>query len=153
MIIRPARIDEMEVLSQLAWDAKRHWGYSPQTMESWRDELTIDASRFDESPPIVAELQGEVVGTYRLIQNNDNLELDFLWVHPKCMRQGIGKALIEHAVAAARLHGANNLNVDADPNAVEFYIKCGARRVGQVSAPIAEQPNRVRYLLELDLKN
>lgn len=153
MIIRPAKIDETGSLSRLAWEAKQHWGYSLQTMESWRDELTIDARRFAESPPMVAELDGEIAATYRLVEDGDDVELDFLWVHPKFMRRGIGGKLIAHAVAEARSRGAKKLNIDADPNAVDFYVRCGAYRLSKVSAPIDEQPNRVRHLLEIDLRS
>jgi hypothetical protein len=34
--------------------------------------------------------------------------------------------------------------VDADPNAESFYLDCGADRCGGVSAPLPEQPDRVR---------
>lgn len=153
LVIRTAHIDESELLSQIAWDAKSHWGYPPQTMNAWREELTIDVSRDTEFPTMVAECDGKIAGTYRLARDDRNLELDFLWIHSSFMRKGIGKALVAHAIAKAHSQGVSRLNIDADPNAVEFYEKCGARRIGTVAAPIDEQPNRVRHLLAIDLRN
>jgi molybdenum cofactor cytidylyltransferase len=60
------------------------------------------------------------------------------------MHRGIGRALLAHALATAARGGAAEVIVDADPNAESFYLECGAIRRGEVAAPIAGQPNRVR---------
>lgn len=44
--------------------------------------------------------------------------------------------LFRHAVDCARLEGATELRIVSDPNAIEFYEKLGARRVGSVASQI-----------------
>jgi len=72
-----------------------------------------------------------------------------LWVAPEHMRQGFGRALLFHALQTAALGGASFIHIDADPNAESFYVACGAARIGEVPAPIAGQPNRIRPQLML----
>ena len=48
-------------------------------------------------------------------------------VHPDVRRQGIGKRLVERAVAMAREAGAEWLHVDFDPEVRAFYESCGFR--------------------------
>jgi len=60
------------------------------------------------------------------------------------MRRGVGRALVSHALQTASRGGASEVTVDADPNAEAFYLDCGAVRCGEVAAPIAGQPTRVR---------
>jgi predicted N-acetyltransferase YhbS len=120
-------------------------------MDSWHSTLTLQAMDIDLSPPYVAEEAGEVVGFYQLIADGDKMELEHMWVKPQFMRQGIGKQLVAHAIAAAKARGARTIVIDADPNATAFYLSCGAYRVGEVAAPIPNQPQRVRQLLEIDL--
>jgi GNAT superfamily N-acetyltransferase len=48
-------------------------------------------------------------------------------VHPDLRRQGIGKRLVEGAVAMAREAGAEWLHVDFEPEVRAFYESCGFR--------------------------
>jgi hypothetical protein len=48
-----------------------------------------------------------------------------------------------------RAAGIGELHIDADPHAEAFYRSHGALRVGQLDAPIANQPQRVRPQLLL----
>jgi hypothetical protein len=39
-MIRPARVDEAHLLSDLALRSKAYWGYSPELIEQCREELS-----------------------------------------------------------------------------------------------------------------
>ena len=104
----------------------------------------MSAEKIRRQPTVVAERDGEVVGFYSLACADAAWQLDDLWVAPNCMRQGIGRMLMEHALEAATRAGARSLAVDADPNAEPFYLRCGAVRRNVVPAPIAGEPGRVR---------
>jgi len=144
MNIRPAVESEAEELSDLVMRAKAHWGYSAEALEGWRPELAVSPTNVREGPAFVAVVGAEVVGFYSLRTSRAAWELDNLWVLPKFMHQGIGRALLTHALATAARGGASEVTVDADPNAESFYLECGAIRRGDVPAPIPGQPKRVR---------
>ena len=77
--------------------------------------------------------------------------LDNLWVLPSFMNRRIGRFLLAHALKVAARSGALEVTVDADPNAESFYIACGARRRGEIAAPIPGQPDRVRPQLSFKI--
>jgi ribosomal protein S18 acetylase RimI-like enzyme len=142
--IRPAQGREAEALTAIALDAKAYWGYPADTIESWKHELTVLTQTITSRPTFVAVLGDEIVGFYSLSPSHHSWELDHLWVLPRFMDRGIGRALVAHALETAARGGASSVTVDADPNAESFYLACGADRCGEVPAPIPGEPGRVR---------
>lgn len=147
--IRAAHVDEAQVLSQLAVEAKAKWGYAQQQLRAWKDALKVSPHSIQQFPTFIAELDGEIAGFYQLGTSVSPWELEHFWVKPSSMRQGVGRTMLSHAVALAAEAGLTELAIDADPNAEPFYVACGARRVGAVSAPTEGNPDRVRPQLRL----
>jgi GNAT superfamily N-acetyltransferase len=149
MHIRQAVAGDAEELSALALRAKAHWGYADTQLEEWRPVLEVSGEAVLARPTFVAEFNRRIVGFYSIMPSAVAWELDNLWVEPEHMRHGFGRALVLHAVQTAALGGASSIHIDADPNAELFYVACGAARIGEVAAPIAGQPNRIRPQLVL----
>ena len=142
--IRPAVAHEAQALSALALEAKAHWGYSREAIESWKDELRISPENVASKPTYVGAIDGVAAGFYSLAASGTTWELDNLWIAPRFMQRGIGRALLAHALELAFRGGASSVSVDADPNAEAFYLSCGATRCGETPAPIPGQADRVR---------
>lgn len=51
-------------------------------------------------------------------------------VRPQCRRHGLGRRIVEHIERVADSQGASLLFLNARLEAVEFYLGCGYRRVG-----------------------
>lgn len=152
MLIRRAEEQDASALSAIAMAAKAHWPYTAAQLEAWRDDLTISAELIASAPTYVAELEGEIAGFYSLIHEGQTWSLEHLWVAPDQMRRGIGRALLSHAMDFAARSGAASIAVDADPYAEPFYIACGARRVGAITAPVEGDPARQRPQLLLAIR-
>ena len=116
MNIRPALGNEAEALSALALQAKAYWGYSANTIELWKQDLTVSTDTITSRPTYVAALGDEIVGFYSLLPSNHSWKLDNLWVLPQFMDRGIGRALVVHALETAARGGASSVTVDADPS-------------------------------------
>jgi len=142
--IRPAQGHEAKALTAIALEAKAFWGYPADTIESWKQELTVSTQTVTSRPTFVAVIADEIVGFYSLSPSHDAWKLEDLWVLPRFMDRGIGRALVAHALETAARGGASSVMVDADPNAESFYLACGADRCGEVPAPIRGEPGRVR---------
>jgi ribosomal protein S18 acetylase RimI-like enzyme len=149
MNIRRAVAEDCEALTALALRAKAHWGYTANQLEKWRPLLTISRVTLAARPTFVGEVDGILVGFYSLAPGSGPWQLDDLWVGPEHMRRSIGRGLFLHAWETAVAGGASCLLIDADPNAEEFYIACGAMRIGEVPAPIEGHADRVRPQLKL----
>lgn len=146
MIIRPAAKSEAGRLSEIAHDAKRHWGYPDHWIRHWQDDLTISPDYVLSNPVYVAEREGELLGFYALVVRDDKAVLDHLWVSPKHIGAGVGKELFIHAMQSAARRNISNVEVSSDPNAEGFYQKMGAHRVGETVSEIDGQPRTLPHL-------
>ena len=148
-MIRPARAEDAEAVSALAIRSKAGWGYSEDLMAVFREELTVTGERLVELKGQVAEREGEMVGYYTLeARSSEEVELEHMFVAPEVLREGIGSALMAHAVARARECGFKKMKIIADPHATEFYERQGAVRIGEHQSSI---PGRRIPILELGL--
>jgi len=134
-LIRRARRDECALLTDIALRSKASWGYDEQFMANCVAELTIDETDIQTHRYFVMESAGGVVGFYALREHGEGEgELADLFVEPAHMGAGHGHRLVEHAKSAAKAHGWQNLLVEADPNAREFYYSCGGVQIGTVAS-------------------
>jgi GNAT superfamily N-acetyltransferase len=143
MHIVRARPEDAATLTQIAVEAKRHWGYPEKWIESWSELLTIRAEFIASHETYSAIIDGQTVGFYGLRSDGGHLQLEHLWVLPGAMRGGVGRALFAHALERARALGFSSLRIESDPNAEGFYQKMGARRIG---ASITELEGQRREL-------
>ena len=142
---------EGAALSRIATLAKAYWGYEAAQMDAWRNDLAIDPQSTPHRWTRVAEWDGETVGVVQLAFADASADILHLWVHPQFMHRGIGRALMDAALAETHGRGFRRVIIDADPNAEPFYLAMGARRAGQVAAPIEGEPGRVRPQMVIDL--
>ncbi len=133
-MIRQARSGDADRLTAIAFEAKRHWGYPESMIVLWRDELTFTPEYLATRAVYAAEIDGRMVGVYALGGSGDEREIEHFWVLPECHGRGIGRELFDHAVATTRANGARMIRVVSDPNAEAFYVRMGAKRVGQESS-------------------
>jgi len=144
--IRRATSSDSDRATDLARRAKAHWGYPAEWLAAWDGDLAITAADIDQHRTFVASLDGEIVGMCQLQEGERGAMLEHVWVDPNCHGRGIGRALVEHALSAAQ----GVIAVVSDPNAEDFYVKLGARRVGEVNAPMPGAPARTLPLLEFE---
>ena len=145
--IERASEDSHGTLTEIAHAAKRHWGYPGRWMQLWRDTLTVTPEYIAGNEVYVARLEDAIVGFYALMGSGAKLTLDHLWLSPAQIGTGIGRNLFNHAVATARQLGAVELEIEADPNAVGFYERMGATRVGENVYELGGQPRLLPLLV------
>jgi GNAT superfamily N-acetyltransferase len=128
--MRRARPEEAEMLTDLARRSKASWGYDADFMERAAGELTITSAAISMQEVWVLEDENErVIGFHRVIPGEPAV-LEDLWLEPDAIGGGYGRRLWEHAASVARAAGATAMELDADPNALGFYERMGAERVG-----------------------
>ena len=149
LILRPALPDESELLSELACAAKAHWGYPPDLMALWADDLGVSPEFIEQHHVICAEREGEIVGFAAVCEEDGAFELEHLWIHPGHMREGVGRALVSRIVAHLRPLGATTMRIVSDPHAEAFYLALGARRTGEKES--TKRPGRFLPILVLEI--
>ena len=99
--IRRSTPEEAATLTQIALDAKRHWGYPDHWIQHWESDLTITSDFIRDNHVYVAEASGEICGFYALCVGDNKAELEHMWVTPPSIGTGIGKELFLDAMERA----------------------------------------------------
>ena len=145
-MIRRAAPEEADTLTQIALDAKRHWGYPEHWIKHWESDLTISADFIREHHVYVAEQEGAVRGFYALFVNGNKADLEHMWVTPASIGTGIGKELFLDAMDRAATLEVREIEISADPNAAGFYERMGASQIGEDDASIDGQVRKLPRL-------
>ena len=148
-MIRPATADEAPVLTKIAHDAKRHWGYPEHWIKHWESDLTISPDFIRDNHVYVAEEDGEIQGFYALSVTDSKAELEHMWVTPARIGTGLGKDLFLDAMERAASLNVSSVEILADPNAAGFYKHMGATQIGETDASIEGQ-NRTLPRLKIE---
>jgi ribosomal protein S18 acetylase RimI-like enzyme len=137
--VRPAREADGAALTSLARRSKAAWGYPESWLTEWESALTLAPAYLREHEVFVAELNDEAVGVVALEVGPGGAEIGHLWVAPEHQGRGVGRTLMERAVARAGELGQASIRIESDPNARGFYERLGAIPEGKVEAPVAGQ--------------
>lgn len=144
--LRRARSEDAHALTDLILRAKRANGYDDAFMAACADELAM-------TPPKIAHLHvwlaehTSPLGCVALDVAHGKIESFF--IDPTAQRQGVGRALWQVAVQAARAESLSHLTLASDPDAVPFYEAMGFATIGET--PSGSIPGRTLPLMRITL--
>lgn len=150
MIVRPAVEDYIEGLIELQAQAIAI-GYPSEIRDTLVGNPSIAANdlrrRWSAKESfIVAEDDGAARGFAILAEQDNDLELYGIFVHPAFWRQGIGSDLVTAAAQAAAVMGRTRMFVRANPLATEFYKVNGFAWIDVVASGAMTVPLMVRQI-------
>jgi GNAT superfamily N-acetyltransferase len=126
LTIRQALLSEQQALEALQWRASLGNAGDRDVLLRHPDAIAIPPQQIAEGHVFVAEMDGGIAGFAAvLLRDDDQMELDGLFVEPDLQRRGIGRALVNHCATYAAVHGASALSVIGNPHATAFYAACG----------------------------
>lgn len=147
-MIRAAEASEMEAVRALFREYQQHLGID-LCFQSFEEELASLPGRYVGI--WFAEVDGELAGVVALRPWGEGIgEMKRLFVRPLFQRHGLGKALAETVVLAARQAGYRALRLDTLPAmtaAVTMYRQMGFREI----EPYTVNPVPGALFLELSL--
>ena len=103
--IRRAWVEEAAALSDLCFRSKAVWGYDAEFMALIRAALRVAREQIAAGDVWIATgTDGQIAGVVALAAGDapGTLDLNKLFIEPRHMRAGVGRALLAHAVAEAR---------------------------------------------------
>ncbi|PHQ69489.1 MAG: GNAT family N-acetyltransferase [Sneathiella sp.] len=136
--IRSAIASDCAYLSALAVQSKAFWDYSDAFVQACKPVLTVTPAMIKKWRHGVAVFDEEIAGFYFLSIDGRQAELELLYITPHHMGNNAGKALFQAAEETARRMGCESLRIEADPNAVGFYRRMGARQTGWCRSEIED---------------
>jgi len=149
IVIRLARGDDADVLTDLALSSKASWGYSAEFIEACRAELTMTPEKLAAWDVWVAESGREIVGMVALNTLGGEAEVEDFFVEASFQGRGVGSALMRVLIDTCRARKISQLSLDADPNAEPIYARLGFVTIGRSpsgSIPGRFLPRMVRVL-------
>ena len=150
VVVRPARSGEAATLTALCIRSKAHWAYDEAFMKLSAAALVVDEADIAAGRVLVAAASdGPPLGIAAVLGDGETVDLDSLFVDPPAIGSGAGRLLFQAAIQMAYGLGARCMTILADPNAVPFYERMGARFVR--NAPSDAIPGRLLPLYEYDL--
>jgi GNAT superfamily N-acetyltransferase len=149
VVLRPATTDDLEPLSELAMRSKGHWGYDDEFLAACKSELTLTHDRLASDQIVVADVDGDRMGYFALVVRPPGSELVDLFVEPAAIGTGIGRVLWDEMLERATTGGAAWVEIEADPNAVDWYLRRGAQRIGRTTS--GSIPGRELPILRVEL--
>jgi GNAT superfamily N-acetyltransferase len=128
LIIRTALPDERNALEDLQRRASLMWDeYRPFLLAN-PEAIALPLAQLQEGWVRVAEEAGRVLGFSALVTRGRGFDLDGLFVEPEHWGRGVGRTLVQDAIA--RADGAV-LTVLANPRAEGFYMRLGFAVAGR----------------------
>lgn len=150
MIIRRATPDQAELLTQIAFAAKSHWGYPDAWIQLWSPSLTIRPEFIEKYETYVAWDDEQPAGFCAISHEAEKANIEHLWISPQYIGKGIGSMLFKFILSRCKELGAITLRIESDPNAQGFYERMGAEKVGESVGEVEGRP-RILPILEMKL--
>ena len=125
LCLRPARPEERHRLEDLQRRASLALDDYREALLAHPEAIALPTTQIERGEVIIAEMDNRIAGFAVVLDDHGKAELDGLFVEPELWRNGVGSALIEAAVSAARRRGLSLLTVVANPAAEVFYTRCG----------------------------
>ena len=141
-----AKPNQAKTLTEIAFAAKRHWGYPERWIQVWSPQLTVSPEFIEQRETYVAYLDRKPVGFWAISIEGDKASVEHLWVLPEYMGEGIGAELFKHMLSRCQELGAHILEIESDPNAQGFYERMGANKVGEFVGEVDGQPRILPFL-------
>ncbi|MCR9142867.1 MAG: GNAT family N-acetyltransferase [bacterium] len=156
--VRRAHPDEAEDLTRLARRSKAHWGYSPEFLDAAMPDLRIETEQVGAGRVFVIERADALIGFCAIQsfeQSPDRVSLSHCFVDPEFLGQNYGRLLWNYALRELRRNypRVRRLFVVSDPNAVGFYLKCGARADGYEASIVDAKRLLPRLVYEIPSKS
>lgn len=149
VITRPARIEELEELTRLSFLSKASWGYPDSWLQAWAKELTVTEEMIAHWIAIVLEIEGQIVGFWgRSPIESEYTSPGFFFIVPEHGGKGYGRILVEAMKKEAIKRSLRYCTLEADVNALPFYLKVGRKKIGE--QPSLLIPGRICPIIRFD---
>lgn len=132
--IRNAKVDEYDILTDIATKSEAYWGYDSDYMSKFKSIYNVSEEFISNNPTVVIEEDKNIVGFYGVIYKNSEVSLEYFFIEPKYIGKGYGKLLWNYLIRDCKNLGIKEFSIITSPQAKEFYVKMGAIPCGEVES-------------------
>ena len=141
VVIRPAGTADVHAIAEAHRDSIRSLGaafYPPGALDAWQAGISPDLYRNAmQSGEVFFMASGTLDGRHEILGFSSDYCIEgtvhgtSVYVRGEAARQGVGRALLEHAEAHAVARGATSIQIEASLAGVEFYKANGYEEVSR----------------------
>lgn len=132
--IRRAKVDEYEILTDIAIKSEAYWGYDSDYMDKFKSIYNVSEEFIKNNPTVLIEEDNSIIGFYGLICKDNETSLECFFIEPKHIGKGYGKLLWSYLVSYCKNLAIKDFDIVTSPQAKEFYVKMGAIPCGEVES-------------------
>lgn len=129
LVIQKAEAKDSPILTEISKSAKAYWDYPKEWLQLWDNDLTITTAQIKDHQVFKLMQEAEILGFCMIIEENELVEIEHLWIRPKYIGKGLGKYLLTEVLQNVITKSHTTLSVLADPNVVGFYEKFGLETI------------------------
>lgn len=134
--IRAAQVRDEDALRRIAFNSEAHWGYSEEFMKIFDENYNITETFLKNNPVYVIECSEEVIGFWGMETTTERFELEYFYIAEEHLRKGFGRVLWNNLLLWCTSNKVQEFNFVTSPQAVQFYLKSGAIKTGEVPSTI-----------------
>lgn len=151
IIIRKAKPQDAEKMTQIAMRSKAHWGYSDELLSLWKEDLKVTPEFLKSAIGYVVECDDVMIGYWvREAIQADQLTQGFLFIEPEFIGSGCGRLLFDALKNGMQERGIHSFTFEADPNAAGFYLKMGGVKIGEKESKVVKGRKLPIIKIQLD---
>ena len=149
MPIHPATLSDLPQLAALALASKAVWGYPPELLAQWRDDLTLTPADLGRWRVRLIRDERGIAGFYALVPDAADWRLEHLWIAPRACGGWAGACWrMPPAWRGLRARGRSRSRPIRRPSlSIWRKARCASAR----APPIPGEPGRALPLLRLPL--
>jgi len=81
--IRRAKVDEYEILTDIAIKSEAYWGYDSDYMNKFKSIYNVSEEFIKNNPTVLIEEDNSIIGFYGLICKDNETSLECFFIEPK----------------------------------------------------------------------
>lgn len=131
---RKAKIIDSVSLTKLAIQSEAYWDYDDIFIEKFAELYNVSEEYIASNPVYILYNENDMIGFYGMLLSEEETALEYLYVAPEFIGNGYGKILWNHMINICLEKGIKEFHLVTSPQAKDFYIKLGARYIGEVES-------------------
>ena len=150
-VFKQLQFSELERANRLIFASKSYWNYSGEYLEAAFQLLRIKDIDLEKQFFWCLWEGSVLVGLFSFDETQEAILLDHFWIYPHRIGTGCGRHLWNFAIQIAKQQKYRSFQIYSDPQAEGFYLKMGAKRIGEKPSRILSGP--IFPILEFPIEN
>lgn len=136
MNLRNAKIDELSVLNEIAFESEAYWGEDENYMNLFAEKYSVTEEMIRSDYVYFMENDKEIVGFFVLLETDNIHELELFYVKRILIGNGYGKLLWSEMCAVCKEKGIEKIVLVGSDDVVNFYKRLGAKEIGKINSSL-----------------